>query len=138
MQNTVAPRQHAALLDELRRLLPAVALGTADLALLQTDIFYVAEHPPLAVATPRDVEQVQQLVRAARRLGLSLAARGAGLSYSAGYIPGDERTVVVDMTAMRRITAINVEDRLVTVEPGVTWAALHEALAHVGLTTPFW
>ena len=82
--------------------------------------------------------EVQALVRAARTLGLSLAARGAGLSYSAGYLPGDARTVVVDMTAMNGILGINQEDRFVTVEPGVTWAALHEALSPLGLTTPFW
>ena len=131
--------QNAAMaLDELRRSLPDVAIQTGDRELLRTDIFYVAEHPPLAVATPRTAEQVQQLVRAARRLRISLAARGAGLSYSAGYIPGDERTVIVDMTAMNRIIAINAEDRWVTVEPGVTWAALHAALERAGLTMPFW
>ena len=92
----------------------------------------MAEHPPLAVAVPRSVGQVQELVQGARALGFSLATRGAGLSYSAGYIPSDARTVIVDMTAMDRVMEINTEDRFVTVEPGVTWAALHEALAAPG------
>ncbi len=135
-QDTLSKRSE--LLDKLRCMLPDMAINTDGLELLRTDIFYVAEHAPLAMATPRRIEDVQALVNVARSLHLSLATRGAGLSYSAGYIPADDRTIVVDMTGMNRIIEINTEDRLVTVEPGVTWAALHEALAKVGLTTPFW
>lgn len=138
MDNTVATLPPAQIVEQLRRSLPELAIETDDLGLLQTDIFYTAEHAPLAVVAPRSVGEVQQVVSAARRLHLSLAARGAGLSYSAGYIPGDARTVIVDMTAMNGIVEINQEDRYVTVEPGVTWAALREALAPLGLTTPFW
>lgn len=128
----------ASLVDDLRRLTPGVAIVTEGLDLFATDIFYVAEHRPLAVATPRTIAEVQALVVAARTLRMSLSTRGAGLSYSAGYIPADDRTVVVDMTAMDRILEINTADRYVVVEPGVTWEALHIALREVGLTTPFW
>ena len=125
-------------IEALRRLVPELELRTDSLDLLRTDIFYVAEYAPLALAVPRSVGQVQALVQGARTLGLSLATRGAGLSYSAGYLPSDPRTVMVDMTAMDRVLEINPEDRFVTVEPGVTWAALHQALRPLGLRTPFW
>jgi FAD/FMN-containing dehydrogenase len=138
MEQRVAPEERQALIDGLRRRLPGAAMATDGLGLLTTDIFYVAAHPPLARVTPRNAGEVQALVAAARDLRLSLATRGAGLSYSAGYIPADARTVVVDMTAMDRIVEIDVTDRHVTVESGVTWAALHDALRPLGLTTPFW
>ncbi len=138
MEHDATLQDRAALLASVSRLCPGLELRTDGLDLLATDIFYVAEHQPLAMARPAATAEVQALVGAARQLGLSLAARGAGLSYSAGYLPADARTIVVDMTAMDRILDINTEDRFVTVEAGVTWAALHEALAPHGLTTPFW
>ena len=124
-------------IERLRSLAPDLELRIDDLGMLQTDIFYVSAFEPLAVAVPRSAAQVQTLVQAARSLGVSLATRGAGLSYSAGYIPNDASTVVVDMTAMDAVLEINEQDRFVTVEPGVTWAALNDALRPLGLTTPF-
>jgi FAD/FMN-containing dehydrogenase len=138
VEQKVGSGEPGALIEALRQIVPGVAIATDGLELLRTDIFYVAAHLPLGAATPRSITDVQALVRAARTLGLSLATRGAGLSYSAGYIPANPRTVVVDMTAMDRIVEINERDRYVTVEAGVTWAALHEALRARGLSTPFW
>lgn len=113
-------------------------IRTTDLELFGTDIYYVADHPPLAVVVPRTASEVAELVCSARELGLTLSSRGAGLSYSAGYIPCNDRTVIIDLTAMNRILEISTVDRFVTVEPGVSWAQLHYALAPHGLTTPFW
>lgn len=117
---------------------PGLELKTTGLDLLQTDIYYVAEHAPLAVASPRSAQDIAGLVRSARDLDLTLSVRGAGLSYSAGYIPTNDRTVILDLTGMNRILELSPVDRFVTVEPGVTWSQLHEALAPHGLTTPFW
>lgn len=121
----------------LREALPDIALSTDSLERYQTDIFYRADHPPLAVARPKAAMQVQALVRAAGTFGLSLVTRGAGLSYSGGTIPADARTIVVDMRGMDRITEINERDRFVTAEAGASWAQLRDALAGTGLTTPF-
>src|SRR5689334_8650212 len=122
----------------MRRALPNLAFSTDALALYATDIFYESEFPPLAVVTPTSAADVQAIVKAAREHGLSLAVRAAGLSYSAGYIPTNDHTLVVDTTRMNRIVEINARDRYVTVEAGVTWAALHDALKDTGLTSPFW
>src|SRR5262249_10286598 len=134
---------HSATMDSdrveaLRAALPGVELSTDALELYASDIFYESEFLPVAVAFPTSAADVQAIVRTARQQGLSLAVRGAGLSYSGGYIPGNDRTVVVDTTRMNRIVEINARDRYVTVEAGVTWAALHEALKPTGLTSPFW
>src|SRR5580704_7258095 len=125
-------------LARLQDMLPELRVSHDQLELFRTDIFYVAEHLPLAVVTPRDAAEVQRLVAAARELRFSLCTRGAGLSYSAGYIPPDDHSLIVDMTAMNRIVEVNEADRYVVVEPGVTWAGLHDALRGSGLTTPFW
>lgn len=132
---TAPPRD---ILASLQARLPDIALQTDDLELFTTDIYYVAEHPPLAVAAPRTAAEICKIVAAVRDLGLSLTTRGAGLSYSAGYLPTNARTLVIDMRGLDRIIAINNQDRHVTVEAGVTWAALRDALKPHGLTTPFW
>ncbi len=93
---------------------------------------------PVAVVSPQSAADVQRIVKAALALGLSLSSRGAGLSYSAGYIPTNERTLIVDTCGMNRIVELNVEDRYVTVEAGVTWASLYEALKGTGVISPFW
>lgn len=124
--------------EALRAALPGMELSTDGLELYATDIFYESEFLPVAVALPTSAGDVQAIVRAARQQGLSLAVRGAGLSYSGGYLPANDHTLVVDTTRMTRIVEINARDRYVTVEAGVTWAALHEALRDTGLTSPFW
>ncbi|MCL7466280.1 FAD-binding oxidoreductase [Phaeovulum sp. NW3] len=125
-------------IPSLRAALPDLELSQDGLDLYSTDVFYRALHLPLAVARPNEIAQVLALVDQARKLRLTLMTRGAGLSYSAGYLAPNDRTVLVDMQGMNRITELNVEDRFVTVQPGVTWSQLREALAPHGLTTPFW
>src|SRR5215207_1320120 len=85
-----------ALVDRLRSLLAGIAVSTDGLELYQTDIFYESQHLPVAVASPQSAADVQRIVKAALALGLSLSSRGAGLSYSAGYIPTNARTLIVD------------------------------------------
>jgi len=127
--------------DVLRQLAarhPDLALETQDLDLFQTDIYYVAAHPPLALVRPRTAQDIAALTQTARDLGLTLSVRGGGLSYSAGYIAANDRTLLLDLSGMTRIVDLSPVDRYVTVEAGVTWAQLHEALAPHKLTTPFW
>jgi len=132
------PAMSAMVLARLRSMLPELRVSCENLELFRTDIFYVAKHLPLAVVSPRDAAEVQRLVAAAQELKLSLCTRGGGLSYSAGTIPADDHSLIVDMTAMNHIVEVNTLDRYVVVEPGVTWASLHDALRGSGLTTPFW
>lgn len=126
------------LLCSLKSRLPDQDFSTDDLDLYASDVVYEADFKPLAVVKPTSPEEVQELVAAACALGFSVAARGGGLSYSKGYLPTNPTTVVVDLTEMNRIIELNAQDRYVTVEAGVTWAQLREALKPHGLTTPFW
>ena len=132
------PADVEVLLERFTARHPGLEIRTTDLALFQTDIYYAANHPPLAVVAPRSASEIAELVKSARELGLTLTSRGAGLSYSAGYIPSDNRTVIIDLSAMNRILELSTVDRFVTVEPGVTWLQLHDALKRHALTTPFW
>lgn len=91
----------------------------------------------IAVARPRSVEQVVALTRIAAEHGVALVPRGGGMSYTKGYVPGDARSVIVDLTGLNRIVEINETDMYVTAEAGCSWKTLYEALAARGLRTPY-
>ncbi len=86
---------------------------------------------PLAVARPRNKEDIQKLIRFARENGTSVIPRGGGTSL-AGQVVGSG--IVVDVSKyMNKILELNVGERYVVVEPGVVLAELNLALAPHGL-----
>ncbi len=126
-------------ISDLRRLLGerGVLTDPETLAVYGTDIFGPLE-PPAAVLRPETTEQAAKAVRRCLDAGLAINARGAGASYTHSHVPATTRAVVLDCTELDRIIAIDEADMTVTVEPGVTWKALDDALAQRGLRTPFW
>jgi FAD/FMN-containing dehydrogenase len=92
----------------------------------------------LAVAQPGSIEQLREVVRLATEAGVSVVPRGGGMSYTDAYLPARAGAVMVDTRRLDRIIEINIEARYVVVECGVTWSQLHEALAPLGVTTPYW
>jgi FAD/FMN-containing dehydrogenase len=94
--------------------------------------------PALAVVRPRDTAELSAALKSITALGLTVIPRGGGMSYTSGYVPRHEGSVIIDLSSMDKIIDINTIDMTVTVEAGCTWAKLHEALKPRGLRTPFW
>ena len=115
-----------------------VSTDAAVRALHSEDVFSVSAHRVALVVTPQSTQQLAEVVAAAHAAGVSVAPRGAGMSYTGGYLPASDQSISLDLTAMNRIIAIRADDMTVTVEAGCTWAALNTALAAQGLRTPFW
>lgn len=90
-----------------------------------------------AVVRPGSTQEVAALARAATEAGVALVARGGGMSYTLGYAPARAGTVTLDMRRMNRIVHLDTQDMTVTVETGVTWAQLHEALLPTGYRVGF-
>ncbi len=130
----------AALKAELRAIVGAGQLrdDAALLALHSEDVFAAAPDTVTMVVQPRSTTELAAVMAAAHRAGVAVAPRGAGMSYTGGYLPVQPDTISLDMTAMDRILNISAEDMVVTVEAGCSWAALDAALAAQGLRTPFW
>ena len=87
-----------------------------------------------ALAVVRATDKLR-LVEAVKRLGtarIAMVPRGGGMSYTGGYVPGSKDCVMIDMSALRRIIAINTQDMYITVEAGVTWKMIHESLRDTG------
>ena len=88
---------------------------------------------PRAVAVPGDEADVASLVRWARANEMPLVPRGSGSSMAGGAI-GDG--VIVDLSRLRRILALNAEERSIVVEPGVLRDEVNRAAAEYGLRFP--
>lgn len=94
-------------------------------------------HACLAVVTPHSTEALSKAVALATSAGYAVGPRGGGMSYTGGYTPQSDNTLMFDLSKLDRIIEINTENMYVTVEAGVTWKSLSEALAQHGLRTPF-
>ncbi|MEH3067870.1 MAG: FAD-binding protein [Aeromicrobium erythreum] len=90
---------------------------------------------PVAVLSPRDTDEVAACLRAARAAGLAVVTRGAGTGL-AGGANAPEGSVVLSTRRLDRIVAIDVEERVAVVQPGVLTGDLRAAVEEVGLFYP--
>ena len=102
-----------------------------DLVAYECDGLSAYRQAPLAVALPTSPEQVSGLLRACTELDIPVVPWGAGTGLSGGALPlGDG--VVLSTARMNRILHVNVENRTVTVEPGVPNLSVTHAVAPHG------
>ena len=87
---------------------------------------------PTMVAMIETTEEAAAVVKAARRHGVPVVARGAGTGLSAGAVP-EVGGVVLVTTRMNRIADIDVENRTAWVGPGVINLDLSRATIPYGL-----
>jgi len=90
-----------------------------------------------AAVRPLDRESLARAVGLATAAGYAVIPRGGGLTYVGGYTPDREETVAVDVSALNRIVEINETDMYITVEAGVTWKQIYDALKPLGLRLPY-
>ena len=103
-----------------------------------TDLSFRDREIAAVVVQPEDTEQLSGCVQAAVKSGMSIVARGGGMSYTSGYTPEKPDTMLLDMRRMNRVLEVNTDDMYVTVECGCTWEALFEALKDKKVRTPYW
>ena len=127
------------LVDELKRLLDDERVLTDDYnRVLYAQDVHTKAGPALAVVRPRDTAELASLVAAITEAGHAVIARGGGMSYTSGYVPQEESSVIIDTQFMDQVLEVNTEDMYVTVQCGCSWKTLREALDGTGLRTPFW
>ena len=122
-------------LDTLSRILPPERLLRDNVSMMayECDGFPMHRQPPLAVALPRTTAEVQQLVRLCCDHGVTFLGRGAGTGLSGGATPDERPTLVIEMAAMKRILAVEPDDRIAVVEPGVVNLELSRTVQPFGL-----
>src|SRR5437867_3160977 len=87
---------------------------------------------PDAVVQPQSTEDVANVVSAAYDLGIPITPRGAASFPLGGSVP-TMGGIVVDLSALRRVLAVDKERIVADVEAGVRWSTLQEVLRGVGL-----
>jgi glycolate oxidase len=110
---------------------------TTSRVLYAQDVF-TRDKPAIAVVRPTTTEQLAKAIQLLTEAGHAVIGRGGGMSYTKGYVPSDNNSVIIDTSMMQQILDINRDDMYVTVQAGCTWKSLHEALKNTGLRTPFW
>ena len=113
-----------------------VLTDEADRLFFAHDVFRAHELPD-AVARPGTVDELQMVVKSAYESGTPIVIRGGGASYTDAYAHTRPGGITIDTSRLNRID-INETNATVTVEPGVTWAALREAVLAKGYKTKFW
>lgn len=103
-----------------------------DVASMPEMITSLFKTMPEAVVQPETVEEVQFIVELAYHHGFPLVPRGAGTSGYGGAMPS-RGGVVVDLTRLNRILEVDRRAGTATVEAGVIWGNLEEALKGHGL-----
>lgn len=93
------------------------------------------KHRPDAAAWPLNAEHVSAILKLANEDYFPVVARGAGTSLAGLAVP-ERGGLILDMGKMDRILEINIEDRLVVVQPGVVYADLDRALMPTGFFFP--
>ena len=80
---------------------------------------------PFVVVYPDSINEIPRLIKAAKKLGLSLIPRGGGTGLTAGAVPVNKKTMVINTEKLSRIGNIEIVQQdgldipIVNVESGV-------------------
>jgi glycolate oxidase len=124
----------SALLSALSESLPADAIlhQTEDLRPYECDGLSAYRSLPLIVLLPRNVDEVQRIMRVCQALKVPLVARGTGTGLSGGALPLADG-VVLSLARLKSILDIEPLNRTARVQPGVRNLAISEAVRSEGL-----
>jgi FAD/FMN-containing dehydrogenase len=124
-------------LAELIRRLPALRVLTepGDLEHYGRDWTRRWTPAPLAIALPASIDEVQAIVRWANELNVALVPSGGRTGLSGGAVAANGE-LVLSLERMNRALDFNAVDRTLTVQPGITLQAVHDASAEHGLLYP--
>ena len=113
---------------------PALQIVADDEGLkpFETDAFIAHRETPMLAVLPQTEDQVRAVVAACRDAGVPVVSRGAGTGISGGAIPRRDGVLLV-LSRMRAIVAVDALARLAVVEPGVRNLAVSDAAQPFGL-----
>src|SRR6185312_9744471 len=120
--------RRAAIVARLKSLVPdGVVDDRAGLKAFDGDALTAYRQSPLVCVLPRTKDQVAAVLRFASEAGVPIVPRGAGTSLSGGALPRGD-AILLALGRMNRILDIDLDNRCVTVEPGVTNLAITRAV----------
>ncbi|XP_026415634.1 D-lactate dehydrogenase [cytochrome], mitochondrial-like isoform X1 [Papaver somniferum] len=97
--------------------------------------FHKALNIPDIVVFPRSEEEVSKIVASCNNHKVPIIPYGGATSIE-GHTLAPNGGVCIDMTLMKNVKSLNIEDMDVVVEPGIGWMELNEYLEPYGLFSP--
>lgn len=117
----------------LRTILPSESVVTAaeSLRVYESDGLTAYKQLPMIVALPETTGQVAQILKYCHAQGIKIVPRGAGTGLSGGALPLAD-AITLGLAKFNRILDIDIENRTVTAQPGVTNLAITNAVEDAG------
>src|SRR6476620_6399831 len=123
----------ARLVEEFRRIAGAENVLHEPIKLLtyECDALPHLRQTPALVVLPGSAAEVQAVVRLCARAGVPFVARGHGTGLSGGALPVPGG-VVISLARLNRVLDVDIPNRRVVVEPGVTNLEITRQVAPFG------
>jgi len=116
----------------LTRLVPdGIVADRAGLAAYDSDALSAYRQSALVCVLPKSREEVAAVLRFASAEGVPIVPRGAGTSLSGGALPRADG-ILLGLGRMNRILEIDIDNRCVVAEPGVTNLSVTRAVEAKG------
>jgi glycolate oxidase len=123
-------RRREEIVKQLAKLVPGAVLIADEQGrrTFETDALTAYRCLPLAVVLPDSTEEVSKLLSLCHEQKIKVVPRGAGTSLAGGALPLAD-SIVIGLSRMTRILAMNAANRVATVEAGITNLAISNAAA---------
>ena len=121
------------IVKQLATLVPEAILITDEEGrrTFETDALTAYRCLPLAVVLPSSTEEVSRILRFCHENHVKVVPRGAGTSLAGGALPLED-AIVLCLTRMTKVLAIDVATRTARVEAGITNTGITQAVAAQG------
>jgi FAD/FMN-containing dehydrogenase/Fe-S oxidoreductase len=132
----------------LRQKLILTLTGITSIKNIQFSPFHLVSHStdatdwrveyPFVVVYPDTVEEIPKLIKAAKKLGLSIIPRGGGTGLTGGAVPVNRRTMVINVEKFNKIGKIEIvkqegrEFPIIEAESGVVTDTIIEHCEKLG------
>src|SRR6202453_1316694 len=126
--------RRAEIVDALRRLVPGEGVidKQNELRAFESDGLTAYRQPPMVAVLPETTAQVVEVLRYCAANKVKVVPRGAGTSLSGGALPLADG-VLLGMGKFNKILEIDVANRCVVAQPGVTNLGITHAVQGLGL-----
>ncbi len=121
------------IVEALRGVVPGEGVIAAEdeLRAYECDGLSAYRAVPMAVVLPETTQQVAEVLQLCDRERIKVVPRGAGTSLSGGALPLTDG-IVLGLGKFNRILEVDLENRCVVAQPGVTNLGITAAVEHAG------
>jgi FAD/FMN-containing dehydrogenase len=110
----------------------SVATDDSNLENYSVDQNLIKTRKPSCVVYVKNTEEVRDVVRYANKSCIPVTPRSSLVRFYGASVPS-QGGILMDLSRMNRILAVDEPDLMVKIEPGVTWAQLQKELEKYGM-----